>query len=206
MKKKYYKTINYQQLFFATLKKKYFSMFLGIFASIIISSFVYKSFFKKISFNLSFSLPKINLYPFSSNIDKKSNKAKTTKTTNKVIYIVQQGDDLWHIGEKFYKSGFNAYDIALANKIDSGKPIEVGQKLIIPSVKPRQQTIGEISSIQTSQVIFTEEKYVVQPGDSLSLIAQKAYGDLYLWPKILRANNLTNPDQIEVGMILNIPR
>jgi len=48
--------------------------------------------------------------------------------------------------------------------------------------------------------------YIVQEGDSLSSIAQKFYGDLYLWPKILEANNLSNPDLIEVGMELKIPR
>ena len=50
------------------------------------------------------------------------------------------------------------------------------------------------------------QTYVVQPGDSLSLIAEKFYGDLYAWPKILQANNLASPDNIEVGMTLNIPR
>jgi len=47
--------------------------------------------------------------------------------------------------------------------------------------------------------------YTVQEGDSLSLISQKFYGDLYQWPKILEANHLSNPDLIEVGMVLIIP-
>ena len=47
--------------------------------------------------------------------------------------------------------------------------------------------------------------YVVQEGDSLSSIAEKFYGDLYQWPKILEANNLLNPDLLEVGMVLVIP-
>ena len=47
--------------------------------------------------------------------------------------------------------------------------------------------------------------YVVKEGDSLSLIAEKFYGDLYQWPKIMKANRLTNPDLIEVGMVLLIP-
>ena len=47
--------------------------------------------------------------------------------------------------------------------------------------------------------------YVVQEGDSLSSIAEKFYGDLYQWPKLMEANKLTNPDLIEVGMVLVIP-
>ena len=50
------------------------------------------------------------------------------------------------------------------------------------------------------------EKYTVQLGDSLSIIAQKVYSDLYAWPRILDANNLVSPDLIEVGMVLVIPR
>jgi Uncharacterized protein containing LysM domain len=56
----------------------------------------------------------------------------------------------------------------------------------------------------------TKEKnyqlYTVAEGDSLSSIAQKFYGDLYRWPLILEYNNLTDPNLIEVGMVLKIPK
>jgi nucleoid-associated protein YgaU len=47
--------------------------------------------------------------------------------------------------------------------------------------------------------------YVVKEGDSLSSIAEKFYGDLYKWPKLMEANRLSNPNMIEVGMVLVIP-
>ena len=50
------------------------------------------------------------------------------------------------------------------------------------------------------------KRYTVQLGDSLSIVAQKVYGDLNAWPRILDANNLASPDLIEVGMVLVIPR
>lgn len=192
MKKKYYKTINYQQLLISTIKKKYFNLILGIIISYFFSLLIIKLIPKQIYFR----------FKNSNNISSSSQKntSKTVKT-----YTVVEGDDLWKIAEKFYGSGFNAYDISVANKIDPTLPIEIGQKLIIPDVKRRQSTVGQISSISTSKITFTEGKYVVQPGDSLSLISQKVYGDLYAWPRILQANNLQNPDQIEVGMILTIP-
>ena len=190
--------INYQKLFISTVKEKYFNLILGMLVSLILSSLVYKLLLKNITLKIALSLPKLN---FTNSPSPKPRTTSVPKT-----YVVQEGDDLWHIAEKFYGSGFNAYDISVANKFDAGAPLETGQKLIIPNVKRREPTVGEISASSTSRVTYTEGKYVVQPGDSLSIIAQKVYGDLFAWPRILQANNLLNADQIEVGMVLTIPR
>src|SRR3989304_4744215 len=50
------------------------------------------------------------------------------------------------------------------------------------------------------------KRYTVQLGDSLSIVAQKVYGDLNAWPRILEANNLSSPHLIAVGIVLVIPR
>ena len=200
MKKKYRKISGYQSLLFETVKEKYFDLIIGVFIFAIISSLLYRSFHKNIKLNLAFKLPHLNLIS-------KTVKKKVIKNIPVKIYVVTEGDDLWHIAEKFYGSGFNAYDISVANKLDPSSAIEAGQKLFIPNVARRQPTVGEISSVaETTQATYTEGKYVVQPGDSLSLIAQKVYGDLYAWPKLLQANKLSSPDNIEIGMILTIPR
>jgi LysM repeat protein len=48
--------------------------------------------------------------------------------------------------------------------------------------------------------------YVVQSGDTLFKIAAKYYGDGYQYSKILAANpQITNPDLIRVGDLVNIP-
>ncbi len=201
-KKSYYKTINYQNLLLLLIKEKYFSLILGLAIFYFISFYSYNfivnnSFFPKISFFV-----KTNKKNFVQNVQKQKN------NNHQRIYTVKEGDDLWHIAEKFYGSGYNAYDISTTNDLDPLLPLKAGQKLIIPKITPKTPTTGEIASgifvIKTN--LSNQEKYIVQPGDSLSLIAQKVYGDLYAWPKILQANNLQNPDQIEVGMILNIPR
>lgn len=197
MKKKYYKEINYYTLLQKLIREKYFNMFLGIFVSYIITINLIKiiPFPKKLNLNLP-------IFVSNKNTSVKSVAKKNVPKT----YVVQEGDDLWQIAEKFYGSGFNAYDISMANKINANFIIKVGQKLIIPEVKRREPTVGDISSAATSQVTYIEGKYVVQPGDSLSLISQKVYGDLYAWPRILQANQLLSPDRIEVGMVLIIPR
>ncbi|EKE13696.1 MAG: LysM protein [uncultured bacterium] len=191
--------IDYHKLLVLTIKEKYFSLFLGLLASLIISSLTYKIFLKNIRINLALKIP---TFKFGSK-----------RTTNKIVvqkplktYIVQEGDDLWNISEKFYGSGFNAYDISVANNISDSSNLEVGKKLVIPQVTPRQTTVGDISAISTDQVTYVENKYIVQPGDSLSIIAQKVYGDLFAWPGIMNANNLLTPDSIEAGMVLIIPR
>src|SRR5579871_6595938 len=51
------------------------------------------------------------------------------------------------------------------------------------------------------------QTYTVQPGDSLSKIAEKFYGSAHEFMKIYYANKdkINNPDQIRAGMQLNIP-
>ena len=48
-------------------------------------------------------------------------------------------------------------------------------------------------------------EYVVQPGDSLWKLAQKAYENGYKWTEIAQLNNLQNPDLIFVGAVLKLP-
>lgn len=49
--------------------------------------------------------------------------------------------------------------------------------------------------------------YIVQPGDSLSKIAKKFYGNANEWRKIFEANKdrISNPDMIQPGWALKIP-
>ncbi|WP_024802738.1 LysM peptidoglycan-binding domain-containing protein [Nocardia sp. BMG51109] len=49
------------------------------------------------------------------------------------------------------------------------------------------------------------KKYAVQPGDTLSGIAHREYGDGGLFPAIARQNHLPDPDSIDVGQELLIP-
>jgi nucleoid-associated protein YgaU len=64
---------------------------------------------------------------------------------------------------------------------------------------------GGVSSTATTGD-FTE--YTVKKGDSLSAIAKREYGDMKLWKTIYEANRdvIKNPDLIEVGWKLKLPR
>ncbi|KNZ71099.1 peptidoglycan-binding lysin domain-containing protein [Thermincola ferriacetica] len=47
-------------------------------------------------------------------------------------YVVQKGDSLWSISEKYYGTGFSFYKIMRENKIINPNTLHVGQVLIIP--------------------------------------------------------------------------
>jgi cell envelope opacity-associated protein A len=51
----------------------------------------------------------------------------------------------------------------------------------------------------------TGNKYTVQPGDSLSKISQKFYGDANKYMRIAKANHIDDPDKIKAGQELLIP-
>ena len=56
-------------------------------------------------------------------------------------------------------------------------------------------------------VIDGKDVYVVEKNDSLWKIAVRTYGDGYQWTKIWQENKskLNNPNNLEIGMILNLP-
>lgn len=136
------------------------------------------------------------------------------QTGNKRTYTVESGDDLWHIAEKFYKSGYNWVDVAKANNLTNPGIIHAGNILIIPSVTPEVATITAApSQAQPSVAInnaglhaITGTTYTVQTGDNLWNIAVRAYADGYRWVDIAKANNLDNPGLIFSGNVLKIPR
>lgn len=187
--KKYQK---YFQIIKNKIKKKQKHFFLGL--TIIIGVFLL------VLKNINFSQIRKTNKPKKQKI-----LSQKTKTIFPKEYITKEGDYLWKIAEDFYGSGFNAYDIAQVNHIPEPNNIPPGTKIILPLVTPKQPTKGEIAATQTEQVISKDGFYLVQLGDSLSSIALKVYGDLNAWPIIAKENNIQNPEQIEVGMVLKIP-
>jgi nucleoid-associated protein YgaU len=87
---------------------------------------------------------------------------KPTLPTN---YTISQGDTLWSISEKFYNTGYNNGDIALANNINVNSELAVGQKLIIPVVTPimpKGEINGGASTGPTGLAMTNEEQNTIQ--------------------------------------------
>jgi len=75
-------------------------------------------------------------------------------------------------------------------------------------------TLGNIQGVaQVDDQLVVEKSaagatfYTVQPGDSLSAIAKKQYGDAMKYPVIFEANKpmLSDPNKIYPGQVLRIP-
>ncbi len=99
------------------------------------------------------------------------------------VYVVQPGDTLYRIAEYFDTTVSAIVD---ANGLEDPRLIAPGQRLIIPAV-------------QTAPLA---SEYVVQPGDTLSRIAQQFDTTV---EALVAANQIANPALIEVGQKLIIP-
>ncbi|HSV94871.1 MAG TPA: LysM peptidoglycan-binding domain-containing protein [Spirochaetia bacterium] len=140
--------------------------------------------------------------------------ANTDTQNDKIIatYKVVKGDDLWHIAEKFYRSGYNYVDIMKENKISGDGVIVAGQELKIPKVEAKKITVAETKEVITKTDVNTDTaiavgEYTTQKGDSYWSIAVRAYGDGFQWPKIYWANKalFSNPDMIFANTKITIP-
>lgn len=129
-------------------------------------------------------------------------------------YTVKDDDTLFTIAQTYYNDGYKYTQLVTANKLIDENVIEVGQVLEIP--KPDTQSNQEIAVSDvgiggaTNQTIWGEkiegDTYTVVEGDWLSKVAGRAYGDVMAFDKIASANNIQNPDLIEPGTVLKIPR
>jgi nucleoid-associated protein YgaU len=140
--------------------------------------------------------------------------AVNNENGDKIIatYKVVKGDDLWHVAEKFYRSGYNYVDIMKENKITGAGVIVPGQDLRIPKVEAKKITVveakgEEVKAETKSTTSIAIGEYTTQKGDSYWSIAVRAYGDGYQWPKIFWANKaiFSNPDLIFANTKITIP-
>lgn len=134
-------------------------------------------------------------------------------------YTVKDGDTLFTIAEKYYADGNKFEDIAKANNLTNPDEIIVGQILQISKLDSELAQVSPTSSPQPSSSSGTgggnttiwgprieENTYTVVENDWLSKIAGRAYGDVMAYERIAQANNISNPDHIEPGMVLTIPK
>jgi nucleoid-associated protein YgaU len=146
------------------------------------------------------------------------NVEKTTESQNgtgfgslalPATYKVATGDSLVKISEKYYKNSDFWPGLAKVNKLEKPSSIEPGTEINVPKTE-------EVSNITVSDLApknqgpITGSSYVVQYGDTLSSIAQRAYGDWSQWQKVDQVNHLGrlpngNP-LIHSGNVLVIPR
>lgn len=121
------------------------------------------------------------------------------------LYVTMSIVDSDSLIKNFKKLSFGqSSDTKVSTNTDSIEKM-LGAKTI-DYISPKPEEIGQTSSIASSQVTYTQNKYIILEGESLADVAAKVYGDPNAWIRIAQANNITDPDLIEVGMELVIPR
>ena len=172
---------------------------------------------------------------FTTALPKSPSVAKETisnETTIPKIYVVNEGDSLAVIAQKFYGSREGSKRINIARIFNANRrllkspdEIYVGQRLIVPSLlvsAPGKSKIANLfSATEFAKVESIGERrlstdghkaeksklYTVRKGDSLWQIADEQLGDGSRYSEIaeLNADILDSEDNLSVGMRLRIP-
>ena len=143
----------------------------------------------------------------------------STTQANSQTYIVQAGDTLFSIATKF---GTTIAALQEANQLDNPNALNVGQRLVIPGTvaenvgtpvpTARGPTRTPIPLTATPPSTTTSgdnaedsgpETYIVRAGDTLAGIAAQFGVPL---AELERVNNITDPNLLNVGQRLIIPK
>lgn len=111
-----------------------------------------------------------------------------------VIHVVTYGDTMYRIAVRY---GMTVDEIAAANDIVYTWNLQIGQELVIPGLTaPDSDAV-----VENPLVAGTPVQHTIQRGETLGSIARQ-YG--VSSELILRANNISDPNLIYYGQVLNI--
>ena len=125
----------------------------------------------------------------------------TATRSGPVSYVIQEGDTLYYVAEKYTSDIEALIAYNLEHGIDLTSFLQVGQEILIPPPDFQAPTLTPRPSDVTPGAIIV---YTVRPGDILQLLAEEFNTTL---DAILEENEelVENPDVLSVGQKLRIP-
>lgn len=115
-------------------------------------------------------------------------------------YVVQRGDTLGRIAVRFNTT---IATLAQLNGITNPNTIFVGQRLVIPGAgQGGIQVTPPVIVVTATSAPASQNRYVVQPGDTLFRIALRFRVSM---GQLAQANGITNFNRVFVGQVLVIP-
>src|SRR5664279_3846567 len=126
------------------------------------------------------------------------------------VWTVREGDTLWSIAAKTtgdplrYQEIFELNQAAVqpdGGRLDTPETwLEVGWTLRLPAGAAMAAPPGVVHASADPAPVL------VQPGNTLSQIAQDELGDATRYPELAAANKIADPDVIDVGQVIVIPQ
>ena len=119
-------------------------------------------------------------------------------------YTVKAGDSLWKIAQEVYGDSSKWKLIQKANDIKNTEALKIGRVLIIPEASTEKKVEVE-KPAPAAPSTAGERTHTVKKGETLWTIAQEYYGDSSKWKLIQKANDIKNPDKLEIGQVIKVP-
>ena len=130
-----------------------------------------------------------------------------------ITHEIAPGESISKLALKYYGDYKKYHHIANFNNMTDATQVRVGQRIMVPVIDG--VTIDDLirissgTSAPATAPTTVEGEYTVhqiQPGESLSKLAQIYYGDYQLFHVIAKYNGITDPTTVKVGQKIKVPR
>lgn len=134
-----------------------------------------------------------------------------------ILHILQADESISTLAQRYYGDYKKFHLIAQYNELEDATKVRVGQEIKIPVIEG-MPIIADPAQIRTESgkapeampgEIITVKGFIthtVQPGESLSKLAQVYYGDYKKFDLIAKFNNITDITGVRVGQEIKIPQ
>ncbi|MGB5746119.1 MAG: tetratricopeptide repeat protein [Desulfobacterales bacterium] len=143
-------------------------------------------------------------------------KKELEQVTRYILHTLQPDETISTLADKYYGDYRKFHLIAEYNELEDATKVTVGQEIKIPVLEGMPIVVDRAAIITDSGKtpesmpgdIIAVKRYVthsVQPGETLSKLAQMYYGDLMKYDIIAKFNDLEGGVPVRVGQELKIP-